>query len=64
MGFWLDSLIAGSVFWICVYYIFRITVYIFAVIGLVTVIKAIAGKGKSKKETPGEYWRRTGKLKN
>lgn len=39
---------------------------VFAVIGLVATILFIASKIRARrnsKETPGEYWRRTGRLK-
>lgn len=43
---------------------------LFAIIGFITVIVLIVnavrgkGRGKKKEETPGEYWRRTGRLKD
>lgn len=37
-------------------------IIVFAVIGIISTIKFFAGR-KSRKETPGEYWMRTGKTK-
>ena len=44
------------------YLIFGVMV-ILSIIGLVTVVKWFINKPSKKKETPGERWLRTGKMK-
>lgn len=37
---------------------------VLAIIGLITVVRFFVRRSRAKKETAGEYWRRTGKLRD
>lgn len=43
--------------------IVSIALLIFAVIGIIATIKWCTGRKSKKDETPGEYWKRTGRMK-
>lgn len=38
-------------------------IIVLAIIGLITVIRFFVRRRRSKKETDGEYWMRTGRMK-
>ena len=58
----LHTLIAGAKFAIFLVELFTLIVIVLAVIGLITVIKFFV-KRRKRKETDGEYWMRTGRMK-
>lgn len=42
-------------------YLIAGVIFLLAIVGLITICKALFG-GRRRKETPGEHWKRTGRM--
>lgn len=60
--FEMSKLMAAASLAVILLKIIIVLILIFAVIGIISTIRFFAGR-KKRKETDGEYWLRTGKMK-
>ena len=56
-------LLAGAKFMIILLEVLTLIFIVLAIIGLITVIRFFVRRHNRKKETDGEYWMRTGKMR-
>lgn len=59
----LYALAVGARFIMFLFEVLSFIFVILAIIGLITVIRFFVKRRRLKKETDGEYWRRTGRLR-